>query len=699
MGTQYQSKGTYRSYTELDKENALKALKKGSVRFVSDQLGIPTNTLQRWKEKPDMVLGSGNTCVLSTSEEGVLVTTIEYMGMCGMPLSRPKLLDIVQSFIKFSGIKTAFRQSRPGKKWIQAFELRHKDRIARRSREGLSKARIEGLTEVNVKDFFESVYQPYYDKCEIKDSPWLLWNLDESAFQASRAHEQVYVGRRQRNAYAREASQTRGSFTVLFCCNAVGQYLAPYTILKGKGLMSNHVKGGYPGAGYGYSDSGWMMDYNFASWFEQAFVPETRVRAAGRQQILLFDGHNSHLSYKTIRIAMDNNIVLIALPPNTSHALQPLDVGVFKSVKGLYSEEVLKWYSESGNKNVDKDSFPYLLKAVWEQLKESWACGGFEKTGLHPLKPDKVTVKIVHDPRDGVPPELTRGPGNGPKSTVRLLVKVIGKALAPVITPRVVAVNNKKAGGNKRVQAAMGEVMTEPEAEARLLRHEEERAAKKRKGPATRSKAGSSGVTIAIKAPGPKAAQIPLNGTLDSFITRTPVVTLADVHQEPLPQVHDDPIQTAPLRPLPGSFLNSSLSQGNRRKSIDDSIYRELSTTEESDLDPDDPASTFGASNLPVWQVVDRKRLKAQSTHVIYHHEESFFPGLVVKRNRDDKTIRVKSMIKCHIKVEPSFWTWPEIERFIDVKIHEIVDTIPPPKLFSNRGSSYHVPLMSKYWK
>ena len=62
---------------------------------------------------------------------------------------------------------------------------------------------------------------------------------------------------------------------------------------------------------------------------------------------LFFDGHASHLTYSTVKAAMDDQIIMICLPPHASHALQPLDVAVFKPLKDKWrTTQVL-----SGNKN------------------------------------------------------------------------------------------------------------------------------------------------------------------------------------------------------------------------------------------------------------------------------------------------------------------------------------------------------------
>ena len=244
------------------------------------------------------------------------------------------------------------------------------------------------------------MFKPIWEQHHLDERPWCLWNCDETIFQASRANGMVYVRASSKNAYDRQATNTKAGFTVLFCANAAGQYLEPFIIYRAKGLRLSWMTDGVDNATYSFSDSGWMMDINFEQWFEKVFIPATQRRAPGVTHVLVFDGHNSHISYNTCLLAVNNNIILVCLPPNTSHALQPLDVAVFKSVKAMYSKIVLKWYEQTNQKGVDKENFPILLKILWDQLESQWIISGFRKTGLHPLNQTAVYDKVVHDPRD-----------------------------------------------------------------------------------------------------------------------------------------------------------------------------------------------------------------------------------------------------------------------------------------------------------
>ena len=63
----------------------------------------------------------------------------------------------------------------------------------------------------------------------------------------------------------------------------------------------------------------------------------------GEFQLLICDGHDSHISAEFIHHCITNDIVLMLLPPHSSHLMQLLDVGVFfplKQVMGGFLDQV-----------------------------------------------------------------------------------------------------------------------------------------------------------------------------------------------------------------------------------------------------------------------------------------------------------------------------------------------------------------------
>jgi hypothetical protein len=60
----------------------------------------------------------------------------------------------------------------------------------------------------------------------------------------------------------------------------------------------------------------------------------------GNYRMLLFDGHDSHVTKDFLEILEDAHIIPLLLPPHTTHFLQPLDVGVFQPYKYWHTQAV-----------------------------------------------------------------------------------------------------------------------------------------------------------------------------------------------------------------------------------------------------------------------------------------------------------------------------------------------------------------------
>lgn len=65
----------------------------------------------------------------------------------------------------------------------------------------------------------------------------------------------------------------------------------------------------------------------FPNWFAQLFLKNMSSKEDwnGKKVILFFDGAAFHINYAIVKMAYDNNVILIKLPPNLTHFKQPLD--------------------------------------------------------------------------------------------------------------------------------------------------------------------------------------------------------------------------------------------------------------------------------------------------------------------------------------------------------------------------------------
>ncbi len=122
----------------------------------------------------------------------------------------------------------------------------------------------------------------------------------------------------------------------------------------------------------------------FYSWAQHFVLETAHLRRGGQSLLLVVDGHGSHIQYSTLQLLKDNNIFVAGLPAHTSHALQPLDVGVFGPMKE-YFRQLLSTRTIATAQGCRFDVFTVcelLSKAYNKALRRCNIMGGFKKSGL-----------------------------------------------------------------------------------------------------------------------------------------------------------------------------------------------------------------------------------------------------------------------------------------------------------------------------
>lgn len=107
-------------------------------------------------------------------------------------------------------------------------------------------------------------------------------------------------------------------------------------------------------------------------------------------RLLLCDGDSSHHSADFVAYCLDHKIACFHIPPHSSHATQPLDVGCFGPLEHYYSEAVTKACA-TGLANISKQQFvQYYSEAQRKAFTKENQQAAFCATGVHPWCPDKV---------------------------------------------------------------------------------------------------------------------------------------------------------------------------------------------------------------------------------------------------------------------------------------------------------------------
>ena len=77
------------------------------------------------------------------------------------------------------------------------------------------------------------------------------------------------------------------------------------------------------------------------------------------------DGHGTHMSIELIELARSSGVHLLCLPSHTTHVLQPLDVGVFKSFKNHFSKACSKYLAAHSGRVIMSDRLASLVAEAW----------------------------------------------------------------------------------------------------------------------------------------------------------------------------------------------------------------------------------------------------------------------------------------------------------------------------------------------
>ena len=107
-----------RRWTEAEKELVLSLVKEGRpYSSITQLVGPGKATINRWVKNPQIVTGSGYTCILTKHQEELLVKTCVYAADCGFAFGRFFLGQLVCSLCADLRIPNPFKDGVPGEKW------------------------------------------------------------------------------------------------------------------------------------------------------------------------------------------------------------------------------------------------------------------------------------------------------------------------------------------------------------------------------------------------------------------------------------------------------------------------------------------------------------------------------------------------------------------------------------------------------
>ena len=321
----------------------------------------------------------------------------------GFGFIRAMVAEVVTDYLVSTSRPNPFRGGVPGKDWWTLF-LRRWPQLCVRKPEHLSKKRAEGVTQKVVDHWIELVQKVFkkngLDELLEDEIANRLWNADETGLCLDATSTKVLARRGAKSVYEIGGGSGREFITVLGCGSADGIKLPPFVVYKAKNLWERWTRGGIAAARYGVSDSGWMEADNFKDWFKCLFVPSVSHLLVSGPVVLFVDGHGSHISHSLVTTARKEGVIIMCLPPHSSHLLQPLDVACYGPLKTVWKETLKHYKLQTAATQVTKAEFPGLLKMTWEKsLLEKHLQSGFKHCGLHPLSNTAVPNTKLSGPQ------------------------------------------------------------------------------------------------------------------------------------------------------------------------------------------------------------------------------------------------------------------------------------------------------------
>ena len=333
---------------------------------------------------------------MTEAEEKEIVVTCQILQELGYGLTRGIVTRVVHDYLQDQKRESPFRDSAPGADWWAGFMGRWPSLSERKPQHLSTKRAMAGNPETmeswfaTVQDFLKKVGL-LKRRGPVADYACRIWNADETGFCLGSTSKKILARRGTHSVHEVSSTSDHQFITVSACGNAAGLKLPPFILYKGKHLYTTWTQGGPAAACYSVSESGWMEESNLLKWFEQQFYPSIKHLLTTGPVVLFFDGHFSHMSISLIKKARSLGIHLFCLPPNTTHILQPLDIGVFGPMKQQWRTILKQHKIATRATNITKERFPALIKQLWEtSIKPEHLEAGFRAAGLVPFNPKAV---------------------------------------------------------------------------------------------------------------------------------------------------------------------------------------------------------------------------------------------------------------------------------------------------------------------
>jgi len=371
-----------------DPENlkaAIEAVKAGgSFKGTAKSFRVPLMTLKRLvRSGRDTIPGYKKAQIFSSDEEQelaeyLLTASQLYYGLTISALRKLAFQLAKKNNKKFP--KSWETNETAGKEWARGF-IERNGALSLRTPEPTSLSRSTAFNRHTVGEFFQNltkVYETY------QFGPSRIWNVDETGLTTVHQPGKIIAGKGVKQVGKMTSAERGELVTVCSAISASGNHIPPFMILPRVNWQDRMLDGAPAGTKGTTNPSGWMTTPNFKQFL--VHFCEHTSSSLNNKTLVIMDNHDSHISVDSLTYAKKNGIVLLTIPPHTSHKLQPLDRTVFGPLKAYYNVASSEWMTIHPGRAIKIYDIAGLLgNAYPKAMSPTNIISGFRVTGIWPL--------------------------------------------------------------------------------------------------------------------------------------------------------------------------------------------------------------------------------------------------------------------------------------------------------------------------
>lgn len=396
----YTRKTNRRNYKTEALLSAMNAVEQGQkIRAAARDYDIHEATLRRqlkikgkFKQRKSDSLGRAP--VFTEEQEREFASHCKELARLFFGITATDLREAAFKYAEANHIKHSFNREKgmAGPDWFRNFLKRNPD-LSLRKPEATSVNRISAFNKTEVDRFFNNLEQ-VQDKYHF--GPDRIYNVDETGCSTTPREVSKRLAPTGLKQFGTITSWERGkNVTVICAVSATGAFVPPLFIFPRLRMSPHLERNGPAGAVYTCTKNGWSNEEVFMMWLKhfQAKVSST----IDNPVLLILDNHSSHISITIYEFCKNHGIVMLSIPPHTSHRLQPLDLTFFAALKSAYSRQCNLFLKrkitcpEKENKLTPYD-ISEIFKLAYEQVANvEKGVSGFAAAGIFPMNPEKFT--------------------------------------------------------------------------------------------------------------------------------------------------------------------------------------------------------------------------------------------------------------------------------------------------------------------